>query len=348
MKNDLPGERDSLRKARGRNKGQRPETRRKYRDAIEACDSEEYIDLNVSQIARMFDLDGTALANQLRAHYPEILPRREAERRRRGIADNIHRGVRRFAEEEYAEAVAMLRDTDMTMEEAADRCGVSYPGLRQHIIFYHKEIARQRELRRIRGQENPKTGTLSGNGRLREMPGDAKRKYAKGVELYRTTSLPVTEIARRIGVNVNTFRHHLRTWHRSLMFDRRNAETPVGETDRPTMLGTKRYDRAVREKYAEAIESLKTTTDATVESISRKFGFIPEVFRAYLKEHEPELFESLGMMTLPNGKTVLRRSYEKYKDAIEAYQSSKESLKSIAERFGIPYKSLSGFIRRNL
>ena len=66
-----------------KNKGQRPATREKYREAVEACDSMDFIDMNVSQIAREFGLNATALANQLRAHYPWIVPRREAERRRR-------------------------------------------------------------------------------------------------------------------------------------------------------------------------------------------------------------------------------------------------------------------------
>lgn len=35
----------------------------KYKDAVAACDSLNYIDLNVSQIARKFGTEGTALAN---------------------------------------------------------------------------------------------------------------------------------------------------------------------------------------------------------------------------------------------------------------------------------------------
>ena len=43
----------------------------KYKDAIAACDSLTYIEFNISQIARKFGLNGTALANYMRIHYQE-------------------------------------------------------------------------------------------------------------------------------------------------------------------------------------------------------------------------------------------------------------------------------------
>lgn len=54
-------------------RGQRPSTHAKYKAAIEACDSMEYIGCNISEIAREFGVDGTNLANQLRLHYPGVL-----------------------------------------------------------------------------------------------------------------------------------------------------------------------------------------------------------------------------------------------------------------------------------
>ena len=74
----------------------------KYKDAIAACDSLEYIDLNVSQIARKFELDGTALANFMRIHYADTLVWREKVRHRLGINDNIHRGARQECMVQYA------------------------------------------------------------------------------------------------------------------------------------------------------------------------------------------------------------------------------------------------------
>ena len=105
-------------------RGQTSAAHAKYREAVAACDDEDYLELNVSQIARRFGLDGTGLANQLRRHYPDILERREQERRRRGLADNQQRGVRPWCREQYAGAVELLRTTEMTVPEAAEACGV--------------------------------------------------------------------------------------------------------------------------------------------------------------------------------------------------------------------------------
>ena len=49
-------------------RGQQPVSRIKYKDAIEACRSMEYIELNVSQIARQFSLEGSNWGRQLRTH----------------------------------------------------------------------------------------------------------------------------------------------------------------------------------------------------------------------------------------------------------------------------------------
>ena len=63
---------------------------RKYKEAVQACDSIRYIDLNVSQVARKFGVNATALANFMRVHYSEVLKRRE-EWRKRSIPTHLER-----------------------------------------------------------------------------------------------------------------------------------------------------------------------------------------------------------------------------------------------------------------
>lgn len=66
-----------------------------------------------------------------------------------------------------------------------------------------------------------------------------------------------------------------------------------------------------------------------------------------MRKHEPELAEQQGMMRTKNRKLVSRRSEEKYTEAIQLYETTSESLKSIAKRLGLNYNSLGGYVRRN-
>lgn len=330
-----------------KSKGQTPMSRKKYQAAIEACDSEKYINLNISQIARLFNLDGTALANQIKSHYPEIIERREKERRRRGIADNFHRGPRTFSVESYSDALKLLESTDMTIEEVADVCNVSFTGLKQHLLLYHKKLVSLRQDKRLKGKLLPKVGKLAGNGTIRKANPQDCEKYSEAVELYRTTTLTMKEICESTGINLRAFRNHMHSWHKNLLFERRGATLPADVSDRLKLTGVKRYSPAVSKKYASAIDALRKG-EKSVEEIAREYGFTPEVFRAYLKEHHYDLWEKMGMTELSNGKKVLRRSSEKYAEAIELYRTTTESLKSIAQRLKITYNSIGGFIRRNM
>lgn len=114
-------------------RGQSSASRAKYKEAVEACDSMDYIEYNVSQIARRFGLGGTNLGKQLRRHYPGVIERREEVRKRLGLSDNLPRGTRQVCKERYAEAVKLLRaNRYITVCEAARRCDISPSGLEQH------------------------------------------------------------------------------------------------------------------------------------------------------------------------------------------------------------------------
>ena len=197
-------------KLRGK-KGQTTEAHYKYKDAIAACDSMEYIEYNISQIARIFDVGCSSLATQLRRHYPEIVPRREQERRRMGITINLQYGVRKWSKEGYANAVEMLQSSDKTIEEVAEACNVSYTGLREHILAYYPQITKSREEKRTQATGQKVRGMRNGNWIIYEPGQNSIEKYEKAIELYRSTSKDVKEIVRIVGVNIGGFRHHLRT-----------------------------------------------------------------------------------------------------------------------------------------
>lgn len=324
---------------------QNPVAHAKYKDAVEACDTMRYIDLNVSQVARKFNLDGTALANFMRIHYAEILTQREEIRRRLGINDNIHHGVRKVCVEQYSEAVELYRSTDMTLPEVAALCRVSQSGLGQHLRFYHKDVMQAKRQVRRQAKETRKRirGELLGNGRKYEPSPKTLQKYAKALALYRDTVLPVRTIVQQTGVPAEGFRAYLHTWHRELVLERLGIDA----TDAPkNLLKAKRKLKAVAVKYAAAIQSMKENLRPTAV-VAAEFGFHPETFRDYLHKHEPELVRRLGMTRNRNGKQVSVQSEKKYGEAVRLYETTTESLKSIARRLGLTYNSVGGYVRRN-
>ena len=326
---------------RGR-RGQTVSARAKYGDAIAACGDAKYVEYNVSQIAHLFGLNPTGLSNQLRAHCPELLERRELERRRLGLADNQQRGVRPWCRELYAGAVELLRTTEFTLPEVAERCGVSFTGLRQHVCFYHKDLQQTRSELRERAKTQRRKGHITGSGRRHEPTPGSRERYRDAVRLYRNTAMTIKEIAEKLGLNQFSFTNYLQTWHREDVFARRGAEYREGAS----LSQTKQYKKPTAAKYAPAIERLRAENRPTSE-IAAEFGLHPEVFRQYLKEHEPELYARQGMMRAPNGRSVSRRSMEKYAEAVGLYETTAEPLKSIARRLGLNYNSLGGFVRRN-
>ncbi len=326
---------------RGR-RGQTAAARAKYGDALAACGDAKYFEYNVSQIAHMFGLNPTGLSNQLRAHCPELLERRELERRRLGLADNQQRGQRPWCREQYAGAVELLRTTEMTVSEVAERCGVSFTGLRQHVCFYHKDLQQARSELRERAKTQKRKGHVTGSGRRHEPTPESCERYREAVRMYAQSALTIREIADMTGVNRSSLCSYLRVWCREETFARRGAEYREGAS----LSQTKQYKKPTAAKYAPAIERLRAENRPTSE-IAAEFGLHPEVFRQYLKEHEPELYARQGMMRAPNGRSVSRRSMEKYAEALRLYETTDEELKSIARRLGLNYNSLSGFIRRN-
>lgn len=326
---------------RGR-RGQTAAARAKYGEAIAACGDAKYFEYNVSQIAQLFGLNPTGLSNQLRAHCPGLLERRERERQRLGLADNQQRGVRPWCRDQYAAAVEMLRTTELTLPEVAEKCGVSFTGLRQHVCFYHKDLQQTRSELREQAKTQKRKGHVTGSGRRHEPTPRSRERYREAVRLYRDTAMTIKEIALRQGLNPIAFTSYLQTWHREDVFARRGAEYREGAS----LSQTKQYKKPTAAKYAPAIERLRAENRPTSE-IAAEFGLHPEVFRQYLKEHEPELYARQGMMRASNGRTVSRRSMERYAEAIRLYETTGEELKPIACRLGLNYYSLSGFIRRN-
>lgn len=306
--------------------GQSKKTHLKYKDAIEACGDIAYIEYNVSQVARLFNVNGTSLAAQLRVHYPDIIPARERLRLKLGIADNTHRGPRKWCAEAYAEALVMYRDSELTIKKVAELFDVSPSGLSRFLRFYHKDIIKLKARRRKdakREAGDRRAGNLAANGNTYGPKPETVALYAAALDLYLNSPMTIDEIIEKTGVPGPGFRGYLHQWHRS------------GKPLRTTAA-----------KYAPAIESLKEKP-RNVTEVAAEFGLNPESFRKYLKSHEPDLAARQGMTRREKGKPVKQSSLEKYAEAIHEYATTPESLKDIAKRHGIVYNSISSFVLRN-
>ena len=326
-------------------RGQLPATHAKYKEAIAACDSMDYIAYNVSQIAREFGLNGTNLGRQLRTHYPEVLEFRERARPRLGLDDGLPRGTRPWCKEQYAEAVGLLQaDRYVTVQEAAERCNVSYSGLEQHLIFYHKELVGNRIKIREQATRQQRRGKITGRGTLHAPKPETIEVYAEALHLYRTTPMSVRKIAKQTGVSLRGLYDYLQTWYKDLVCERKGI--PYEEGKPVEWSSVRRYNPATAAKYADAITRLKEGGLSTAK-VAAEFGLHPECFRQYLKEHEPELYARQGMVKTESGRSMANHSMGKDKEALHLYATTTKSVKSLARRFGFNDCSFGQFIRRH-
>lgn len=320
--------------------GQHPETEAKYRDAIFAYESVMYLGLTTSEIARMHGLKAEAFRGQLKRHFPELLERREFLRTQLGYAVKKNVGLKEKTVLKYQEAVEILRNSKLTVREAASRCGVSYMGLQQHLLFYHKDIAESRLLQRTDAlNKETVQGDASPRGGVRAPRPEAVAYYAPAVELYRTTNLSVPEIARRCGIPAHNLAVYLRKWYAADVQARRDRRA-AGQVAKPQQVRlTKARKAAIR--YTPAIGLLEE--GYSLSEVAYKLNVKLSNLSSWLKNNHPEVVKSLqlGMMTLPDGSQVLRRKYNKYKP-IAAYIAAhpQERTTQYAERFDVSVSSL--------
>ena len=331
-------------KLRGKN-GQSLISKMKYGEAIQTCKDPNFLECSVSEIARRFKLSPTGLGNQLRAHFPEILKWRLNEQMKLGLCTFEQKHLRDESKKLYSEAIDMLRETEMTIEEVALKCDVSFSGLKQHLSFYHKDLVHIRSQAREKNKGQRYKGEKNGSNSLHVPQQETITRYKDALEMYQNTAYTLREIASKLDISYGGLYGYLRTWHRNLIVNRRGIVCKE-DVEIADLSKYKHYLKSSREKYANAIAYMRAH-NTSIASTARIFGLHPETFRLYLKEHEPSLCEANGMMVTPEGKKVSRISYTKYKEAIDYLQKSNDSFKAIALKFNLNPISFSGFIRRN-
>ena len=269
--------------------GQRDKTRERYAEAIQACGSIGFLDLTVGEIAKMFGHTDPCLRNQLKRHFPEMLAQRERIRVQLGLNKQPLRGVSASTEAKYAPAIELLRTTDMTIREVAERCGLSIIGLQQHVLFHHRDLAQQRLAKRIEALDKPRsTDGMSGTGRPNRPRQATAELYAEAVEMYRTTDLTVAEIALKCNVMTHNFQCYLQRWCRS--------DIAVREKLRREKLERQRKERAAMEdrsrttvaqrKYTPALKLIKEGT--TYREAAEKLGVNMDSLSRWVRKYHPE------------------------------------------------------------
>ncbi len=305
-------------------RGQSRTTHLKYKDAIEAAGDIAYVEFNISEIARIFGVSPTGLSSQLRVHYPDIITAREALRNRLGIADGRHRGAKPASKSAYKDAVPLYKDTDLTIQEVADRLGISRSGFGQYMRHYHHDAIEAKARRRHEAKRvyhNRQPGNLSGNGQKYGAKTETHQQYSEALKLYREGQKKLKEVILETGVPPAGFKHYLDQWQREARQSHKYG------------------------KYCNAIASLHERPRPVAE-VAKEFGLNADVFREYLKKHAPDLAAGQGLVRLNNGKLVKKTAWEKYSPAIEEYRKAGGSLRSIASKYGITYNSLFSFLKR--
>lgn len=266
-------------------RGQLPVTHAKYKEAIAACDSMDYIDCNVSQIAREFGLSGTNLGRQLRTHYPEVLEVRERARQRLGLDDGLPRGTRPWCKEQYAEALHLYRTTPMSVRKIAKQTGVSLKGLYDYLQTWHKDLVCQRK---GIAYEEGKPVDLSS---VRRYNLATAAKYADAIARLKEGGLTTAKVAAEFVLQPEGFRQYLKEHEPELHASLGMKKTENGGIVAPHSMG----------KYGEALHIYATTAES-IKSLASRFGFNGCSFSQFVRRQFPELHKQHQKLVLQTKK----------------------------------------------
>ena len=331
--------------------GQRQDTHERYAEAIRDCSSIEYLEKTISEIARLHGLNPEALRNQLRCHYPDVIPNRDRLRQSMGLNKTIIRGLSPKTVEKYSPAIMMLRNTSLTVREVAQKCKVSYYGLQQHLLYYHMDIAEERLMERVKAIRNPhRRGDKDSNNRTIAPRKETEELYAKAIELYRTTDRPATDIAIECGVVPKNFIRYINRWHRDNAELRRKIRRETVEAYRQLYEERKAQSRVVKaeRKYTPALALIEAGD--TYDEAASKVGVPKDRLSWWVRKHRPDLHEKArnnAWVTLPNGTRVSTSGWPKYIEAAKAYCETNEPINHIARRLDMSVSSLGTFLRTN-
>lgn len=241
------------------------------------------------------------LRNQLKRHFPDVIPNRDKLRRQLGLAKQPIRGLKPSTTAKYAPAIAMLRETDLTVKEVAEKCKVSFYGLQQHLLFYHKDVAEKRLAQRTQAlSKTLRRGDKDSCNRTVGSRSEAEALYADAIELYRTTSRTATDIAVELGFNPHNLISYIQRWYREDM--------TIHQKLRQEQAEERRMQRKVRMENSRIVKAERMGVPAKRHSChAEKVGEVPrsresvlQYGRAYQAHRKAAGFESDISVELPS------------------------------------------------
>lgn len=327
--------------------GQRTATFERYAEAIRACSDIAYLGKTVSEIARDFGHQPETFRMMMKRHYMEVLNERERLRQLLGLNKLPPRGVSETTRQKYEPNLQLLRTTDITVREAAEKTGVSLASLQQHIIFYHKDLARQRLMRRVEQLDQPsKQGRVTGAGRLAGPRGTAEEYYREAVTmLAEHPEMTVRQVATQTGVGEHNLSCYLCRWHRDILQQRevwRRQQTAHRQQER---LKPNRFERAALQ-YQPALPLLEQ--GMTYQEAARQTGLDSSRLQWWVRHHRPDLHErehESRWVTLPDGTRLMRNNFLHYQKAAREYCQTDEPLNYIVRRHGFSETNFRRFLQ---
>ena len=191
-------------------------------------------------------------------------------------------GQRTETKDRYAEAIQACGNIlylDKTVSEIAKIFGHTGECLRNQLKRHFPDLLAERE--RIRAALGLSRYPVHG------VSSETAAKYAPAIELLRTTSLTIREVAERCGLGVNALQQHVLFYHQDLA--QKRLLLRVNALDKKKMhggiSGTGRQNaprKATEELYAEAL-NLYRTTDRKANDIALECGVDPHNFHCYIQ-----------------------------------------------------------------
>ena len=259
--------------------------------------------------------------------------------------------VRPATKAKYREALSLYVTTRMTVRAISAACGVSESGFRSYVWRCHRDLLLARHGLRCTPEQSAET-------RLRPLRGQSPASYAKyhraieacGDAAY--IGYNVSQIARRFGLNPTGLGNQLRAHYPELLAERERERVRLGLSDNQPR-GARPWCRTC---YAAAVELLRSTemslseaataSGVSVSGLRQHVGFYHKDLQRSRRENRARHRGSVAPRAV-SGRVPGGGIQEKYAAAVRSYESTDESLRSIARREGLAYSSLWGFVRRH-